>query len=124
MMPAPVVDLIRVRSALARLDQLAARNSHLIAAGVTADEWLELFATEIDLKPQTYSTEELANMVGLHPETIRREIKRGKLKAALIGRVSRISALEAAAWWEAAGGGKLWEGEPPAPGVETSEPSE
>lgn len=64
---------------------------------------------------KTYSTEELANLVGVHPETIRREIRRGNLRAAVIGgRISRISEVEAAAWWEAAGGGRLWEDAPPA----------
>jgi excisionase family DNA binding protein len=65
---------------------------------------------------KTYSTEELAELCGIHPETLRKEIRAGRLKAATVGRVIRISAPEAAAWWAGRGGGQLFDVPPTTPG--------
>jgi excisionase family DNA binding protein len=63
---------------------------------------------------KTYGTEELAELCGIHPETLRKEIRAGRLKAVTFGRVIRISAPEAAAWWAGRGGGQLFDGGAPA----------
>lgn len=41
-------------------------------------------------KPEAYSPEYAATLLGVHPETIRREIARGNLKAFRVGQQLRI----------------------------------
>jgi excisionase family DNA binding protein len=43
-----------------------------------------------DLKPEAYSPEQAAQLLDVHPETIRREISRGHLKAFKVGQQWRI----------------------------------
>lgn len=51
----------------------------------------------------------LARLAGVHPQTIRRAIEAGQLKAARNGRYSqaRISRTDAEIWWRERGGGTL-----------------
>ena len=51
----------------------------------------------------------LAQLAGVHPQTIRRAIEKGELKAARNGRYSqaRISRTDAEVWWRGRGGGTL-----------------
>jgi excisionase family DNA binding protein len=105
-------DLPRIAAALRRLDELAAEHPHLIAPmghpPPAVEDWLATL-NEVEAMPKTYSTEELAELIGIHPETLRKEIRAGRLKAATVGRVIRISEPEAAAWWAEQGGGQLFE---------------
>jgi excisionase family DNA binding protein len=55
-----------------------------------------------------YTLKEAADLLSLHPETIRRAYRDGKLKAALVGRILRISEAELERYWVALGGGQLW----------------
>ena len=55
-----------------------------------------------------YNLTESAELLMLHPETLRRAIKAGKLQAANLGRALRISAVELERWWKAQGGGEIW----------------
>lgn len=59
---------------------------------------------------QALKTAELAALVGVHPQTIRRAIESGQLKAAQTGSTGPhlISRTEAANWWKSRGGGELW----------------
>ena len=59
----------------------------------------------------------LANLAGVHPQTIRRAIEKGELKAARNGRYSqaRISRTDAEVWWRGRGGGTLLGDLAPAP---------
>jgi excisionase family DNA binding protein len=59
----------------------------------------------------TYGVSEVAQIVGLHPLTIRRAIAAGELKAANGGGKSpyRISRADLETWWRARGGGVLQE---------------
>jgi excisionase family DNA binding protein len=65
----------------------------------------------MDKNKQTFTIEEAAELLSCHPETVRREIRIGRLKAAKIGRDYRVSRLQLAQYWRAAGGGELFEGE-------------
>jgi excisionase family DNA binding protein len=112
-----VVDLARVRVSLARLDELASGHPELVAGGPTGrGEWertLELAGLDADkesemAEPPTYGLEEVAAIVGVHVETIRRAIRDGELKAAKLPRNYRVSRIELARWWSALGGGELF----------------
>jgi excisionase family DNA binding protein len=61
--------------------------------------------------PQVFTIEKAAALLECHPETVRREIRDGKLKAARIGRDYRISRHQLEEYWRAQGGGQLFEDE-------------
>lgn len=65
----------------------------------------------MDNGKRTYTIEKAAGLLSCHPETVRREIRNGRLKAAKVGRDYRISRLELVEYWQAAGGGELFEEE-------------
>jgi excisionase family DNA binding protein len=58
----------------------------------------------------TYSTAEVAEILGVHVETVRRWIRDGKLRAArgTQGRPSTISRAELVRWFRESGGGELF----------------
>ncbi len=65
----------------------------------------------MDKNKRTFTIEDAAELLSCHPETVRREIRNGRLKAAKVGRDYRISRLQLAGYWQAAGGGELLEEE-------------
>lgn len=58
--------------------------------------------------PTTFSLYEAAKHVCLHPETLRKEIKKGSLQAALLGKKYVISKIELEDWFKKRGGGRLF----------------
>jgi len=60
------------------------------------------------LEQRAFSLKEVASILGVHPETIRRAIKAGKLKAAKIGKDYRIAKTELDRFFKAMGGGELF----------------
>ncbi|MEN6440887.1 MAG: helix-turn-helix domain-containing protein [Syntrophobacter sp.] len=61
------------------------------------------------LARKAFSLKEAAEVIGCHKETLRRAIKKGELKAAKVGSDYRMSRSDLAAYWEAKGGGELFE---------------
>ena len=67
---------------------------------------------------QVYTLQEVAEMLGVHVETIRRAVRAGTLRAASpgMGRGKgsdlRVSRVELARWWRAKGGGDLFDDVP------------
>lgn len=59
----------------------------------------------------TYSTEEVAKLLGVDVQTVRRWCREGTLKAAKLGRHYRISRLELSRFWMDRGGGELFSDE-------------
>ncbi|MCT4534619.1 helix-turn-helix domain-containing protein [Halodesulfovibrio sp.] len=57
----------------------------------------------------TYTLGEAAELLSCHKETIRRAIKDGSLQAAKLGRGYRVSRFDLEAFWQAQGGGVLFE---------------
>lgn len=55
-----------------------------------------------------YSLEEVGAMLGVHPQTVRRAIRKGELVAFQFARSYRVSRLELAKWWTSRGGGELF----------------
>lgn len=52
---------------------------------------------------------EAAAVCGVHPETVRRWVREGKLKGAKIGHEYRIARRELAIFWRKQGGGEIFE---------------
>ena len=67
----------------------------------------------------TFTLAEAATLLSCHPETLRRAIKDGTLRAAKLGREYRISRSDLQAFWTSRGGWELFgdgdSGTPPAP---------
>ena len=55
-----------------------------------------------------FSLKEVADILNVHSETVRRLIKAGKLKAAKIGKDYRIAKPELERYFKATGGGELF----------------
>ena len=55
-----------------------------------------------------YTVKQAAELLQCHPETLRKAIKLGHLKAAKIGRVMRISQIELEKYWQLLEGGGLF----------------
>ncbi len=56
----------------------------------------------------TFTLPEAAQLLSCHPETLRRAIRNGDLRAAKLGRGFRISRFDLEAFWTANGGGELF----------------
>lgn len=77
-------------------------------------EWLERLKEDDDMTDEAraaWGLSEAAAMLGLHPQTLRRAIHAGELKALKLHKHYRVSRLELAAWWRERGGGELFEGD-------------
>jgi excisionase family DNA binding protein len=61
------------------------------------------------MKQQAFSLKDSASILGVHPDTLRRAIKAGKLRAAKIGKDYRIARNELERFFQAMGGGRLFE---------------
>ena len=57
----------------------------------------------------TFTLGEVAELFNCHKETVRREIKAGKLRAAKIGKEYRVSRTDLEDYWAMRGGGALFE---------------
>ena len=115
-----VVDLGRVRHARALLDEVAARRPDLLGPGASAARWEELLeGLDMTDEAKTYGLEEVASILGVHAETVRRAIRSGELAAFKLARNYRVSKAELTRWWAAKGGGVLFE-----EGARSTEPAE
>ncbi len=56
----------------------------------------------------TFTLAEAAALLSCHPETLRRAVRDGELRAAKLGRGYRISRPDLEAFWKAGGGGELF----------------
>ena len=70
----------------------------------------------------TFTLAEAANLLSCHPETLRRAIKDGTLKAAKLGREYRISRPDLQEFWSSRGGWDLF-GDGPRPEMPPQPPS-
>ena len=107
-----VVDLGRVRTALRELDKLAAERPALLGPGASVAEWEELLEGLGMDEAKTYGLEEVAELIGVHAETVRRAIRAGDLNAFKVTRNYRVSRAELSRWWASKGGGVLFDDEP------------
>jgi excisionase family DNA binding protein len=69
----------------------------------------KVFEVAIDEGKTVFQLEEVAELLGVHPESVRRWIRAGKLKAMKAGRQYLISRTDLQAFWKKGGGGSLFE---------------
>lgn len=62
----------------------------------------------VDKSKLVFTVEEVAEILGMHPESIRRWIQRGKLKAAKTGKQYLISRVDLQVFWKNLGGIRLF----------------
>jgi excisionase family DNA binding protein len=99
------LDTKRIRAALSRLDRLALEHPELIQPGETStDEWIKTLEGAMK---DIYTIQEAAEYFKVHPQTLRRAIAAGKLKAAKLGKDYRISKADLIAYYNAMGGVRL-----------------
>jgi excisionase family DNA binding protein len=58
---------------------------------------------------RAFSVKEAADIIGVHPDTIRRAIRAGKLKAAKLNKDYRIAKTDLSKYFRESGGGELFE---------------
>lgn len=125
-MAARVIDIARVRRGRAMLDAAAQRWPELVSgrrAGALA-EWLERLKEGDGMTDDgraAWGLSEAAAMLGLHPQTLRRAIHAGELKALKLHKHYRVSRTELASWWRERGGGELFAPEAPPVGAVNGE---
>ena len=103
------LDLAAIRLAHANLDRIAKENPHLIDPAQA--HWAEEDVAEmiVDATKTTFTVEDAAEVLNCHPQTIRRAIRIGLLKAAKVGRGISISRLDLEDYYQAKGGGRLFD---------------
>jgi excisionase family DNA binding protein len=67
------------------------------------------------IEKTTFTLLEAAALLTCHPETLRRAVKSGNLRAAKIGKEYRFSKTDLEEFWTAKGGGALFEDSPRPP---------
>ena len=101
-----VIDSELIRQKLAQLDRLAEEHPRLLGSS-TLEEWEDTLKEAL-MRKEVYTVKEAADLLHCHENTIRREIKRGKLKASKIGRDWRISRADLQSYWKSLGGNQLF----------------
>jgi len=64
-----------------------------------------------DMAKQTYTTDEVANLLDVDVQTVRRWCREGDMQAADVGRNYRVSRAELSEFWRQIGGGQLFGGD-------------
>lgn len=105
------IDWAEVRKARANLDAIKSQYTDTRAMN-DADLQTALgdtgAGTSNTQQKATYSPAEVATMLGTHKETILRAIRAGELRAALLGKMYRITAAELDRWFMSKGGTPLF----------------
>lgn len=106
------IDLKAVKEVRASLAKLAREHPELIdestPRAVLVRQW-ESTLKEIFMKGKlAFSLKEAAELLDCHPDTLRRAIKNGKLKAAKLDKNYRISKTDLAEYYRSMGGGELF----------------
>ena len=100
------VNIVEIRDALANLDRIAQAHPELI--DYSRSNWtVEDIMAMLQDKP-IYDLEELADAFGVHPETLRRHVRQGKLKAVRLGKFYKVSKPDLEVYWRTMGGGRLF----------------
>jgi excisionase family DNA binding protein len=99
-------DFDGVRAGLKQLDSITARHPEVmgIPGSTSPDEWIKtLEGTMRDI----YTIQEAAEYFKVHPQTLRRAIAAGRLKAAKFGKDYRITKDDLIAFYRYSGGDKI-----------------
>jgi excisionase family DNA binding protein len=110
-----MIDLEKIREGDAHLDRAKELDPSIILRPVPMNEIAH-----------TLTVKQAAELVQFHPETLRKEIREGNLKAVGGGKSStyKISKVELEKWWRDKGGGDLFPKAEPDKGKIIEDPSE
>lgn len=103
-----VVDLEGIRLARANLDSIARDHPHLVGVGSSTEEW-EMVLSDALAGREVITLTEATELLKCHRETLRRAIRTKQLQAVRVGREYAVSKSDLEAYWQAKGGGKLFE---------------
>ncbi|MDA8307501.1 MAG: helix-turn-helix domain-containing protein [Deltaproteobacteria bacterium] len=106
------IDFERVKRATVRLDAYLANHPDALGER-TESEWLDIVKGVL-MDKEIFTVKEVAQIFRVDEETIRRAIRKNRLKAAKVGRDFRISRADLEEYYQDEGGGNLW----PADGAE------
>ncbi len=111
-MTAKKIDFKAVQESKARLSKLAREHPELIDKSLPEDERIrqwEMALKEIEMDQKSaFTLTEAAELLSCHPDTLRRAIRAGKLKAGKIGKDYRISKPDLQEFYTSMGGGRLF----------------
>jgi excisionase family DNA binding protein len=111
-MTAKKIDFKAVQESRARLDELAREHPELIDKRIPEAEgrqqWEAALKGILMAEKATFTLVEAAALLSCHPDTLRRAIKAGKLKAAKIIKDYRISKTDLEEYYRNMGGGALF----------------
>lgn len=94
------LDMEAIKLARENLARIKAENPDMRA--MTMDDLTDAIRAEV------FSVPQVADLLKVHPETIRLAIRRGQLKAAKVGRAFCIARPDLEAFYKARGGGELF----------------
>lgn len=102
------MDLEAIRQARDNLDRIARENPHMIDH--VRAKWTEedIASMIVDPEKMTYTVDEAAEVLNCHPQTLRRAVRNGTMKAAKVGKGLSISRLDLEAYYKVKGGGRLF----------------
>jgi excisionase family DNA binding protein len=105
------INMDMVREARKNLAQIARDHPELTnLSGDDKSRLLEeVFEVAVDKSKLVFHLEEVAELLGVHKETVRRWILAGKLKSAKTGREHLISRADLQAFWKELGGDTLFD---------------
>src|SRR5690554_1099382 len=83
------------------------RLTTILAPPAKRERFAEYFENTTMTK-HLFDAKEAAELLLLHPETVRRFVREGLIKAVKIGRAVRIERAELERYWRAQGGGELF----------------
>jgi len=117
-MTAKKIDFKAVQESRARLDELVREHPEMIDKSIPEAErlqqWEEILRGMEMTGKNAFSIKEAAELLSCHPDTLRRAIKAGKLKAAKLGTDTgkgkdyRISRADLQEYYRSLGGGELF----------------
>lgn len=111
-MMAKKIDFKAVQESRARLKKLMEEHPELADEAADKDqlarEWEQDLEGILDMDKMTFTIQEAAELLSCHPDTIRRAIRAGKLKAAAFGKGIRISRADLEKYYQDLGGGTLF----------------
>ena len=102
------LDFEAIQLARANLARIARENPQMIDRSRARWSEEEIAGMIVDPTKMTYSTQEAAEILGCHEETVRREIQKGNLPAAKLGRMFVISKSDLESFYQAKGGKTLF----------------
>lgn len=106
------IDMNMVRKARANLEKVRQQYPNTRAMDeATLEDAVTSNNTSNEQLKATFSPKEVAELLGTHKETILRAIRKGEIRAALLGKIYRITRAEVDRYFQSKGGSSLFGGD-------------